>query len=762
MQLVIHAPYGAQINRGLGLALRKRLCRSFNMELQAAATDDAIVLSLGAPQTFPLESVPRFVRSDTVEPLLTQAFLGSPMFTARWRWNTARSLSVLRTRNGRQVPFSLLRMQADDLLASVFPDQVACEENVVGPIEIPDHPLVQQTVSDCLREASDIVALRDLLSRLERGEVRVHLRETVEPSPFAHGILNARPYAFLDDAPLEERRARAVALRHVLPEDARDLARLDPEAIARVREEAKPSPRDPDELHEVLFDCLLLRPEDLPEGVQHLAELVRQGRAFRVFGAEGIERLGVVERRRAVDLLAPGVRPEPDVALPAESRLPEIDAEEAIDLAVRGHLAVVGPVLPEALAMRIGIPRSTVDGALARLEARGVAARGAFDPALGVSQVCDRALLARIHRYTIARLRREIRPVAVGDFFRFLVRWQHLHPEDRVIGEGGTLQIVEQLAGFEPAAAAWESDLLPSRIEGYGPELLDRLCLSGQVAWGRLFPPPLEPGARPSRMTPVSLFPREEMEGMLHAAACEASGEPRIRGASRKVLDLLESRGALFFSEIASGTGLLAVQVEEALRELVAVGSVTADGFGSLRRLLDKRPQRRRARPGRRRLGLPAASGLEGRWGLLRALGPAPDSEALYEETAWRLLRRYGVVFRDLLAREWLPGPWRTIHRALRRLEARGQVRGGRFVAGFVGEQFALPEAITMLRQARGEEPRALEIQVSACDPLNLAGILTPGGRVPAAPDRRLLLRDGLPVAVLERGRTEELEVKSS
>jgi ATP-dependent Lhr-like helicase len=741
LQLVIHSPYGARINRGFGLALRKRLCRSFNMELQAAATDDAIVLSLGTPQSFPLDSVPRFVRADHAEELLTQAFLYSPMFTARWRWNATRSLAVLRSRSGRPVPFPLQRMQADDLLGSVFPDQVACQENVAGPIEIPEHPLIAQTVHDCLHEASDVDRLVDLLRRMEKGEVRVHTRETVEPSPFSHEILNARPYAFLDDAPLEERRTRAVAMRHALPDDARDLARLDPDAVARVRDEAAPDIRTPDELHEVLYDWVVSRPSDLGAAFEHFETLEQDGRAFRVGCPDDVERVAVEERREEVSVLFPK------------------GAEAAADSAVRGHLGSLGPVLPRTLAERTGISLPGVEASLARLEARGVALRGEFDPALDGEQVCDRALLSRVHRYTIARLRQEIRPVSAADLLRFLVRWQRVHPEEHAVGEEGLFGVVEQLSAFEAAAGAWEGDLLPARVEGYRPELLDRLCLSGRVAWGRLVPPVLAPGARPSRVTPTSLFPREEMEGLLHAAADDAPERAEVRAPARRILELLESRGALFLPEIISATGLLAVQVEEGLLELVAVGRVSADGWASLRRLLRRRPSTLRPRRGTRTRRSGGIAGPEGRWGCLRPLGETFDRDALAEETAWRLLRRYGVVFRDLVSREWLPGGWRTVHHALRRLEARGQVRGGRFVSGFFGEQFALPDAITPLRRARDSAGAPLELRVSSCDALNLAGILTPGARVPASPGRRLVLRDGIPVAVVERGRTTSLEV---
>ena len=755
LQLVVHSPYGARINRGLGLSLRKRMCQSFNQELQAAATDDAIVLSLGNPQSVPLETIPRMVRASMVEEILSQAFLASPMFTARWRWNASRSLAILRSRNGKKVPFPLQRMQADDLLAAAFPDQVACQENLAGPIEIPDHPLVQQTVGDCLHEASDLDGLRRLLEKVEAGDVKVHLRETTEPSPFAHEVLNARPYAFLDDAPLEERRTRAVAMRHALPDDARDIAALDRDAVARVREEAAPEPRDPDELHEVLYDWVVARPEDLPESGRDFDLLVRAGRGSRLTGPDGVARWAVTERRAEITLLFPGCAVEPDVsALDPDSG---VEVESAADGVVRGHLANVGPVTGRTLVARTGLGPSTVEGALARLEARGVALRGRFDPDIDDAQACDRALLARIHRYTLARLRKAVRPVSAGDLLRFLVRWQHLHPEERAVGEGGLASVIEQLSGFEAAAAAWEGDILPGRVEGYGPELLDRVCLSGHVAWGRLVPPVLEPGARPSRATPTALFPRADLDALLHAVAEAHVEDPELRAPARRILELLESRGALFMSEIASGTGLLPIQIEEGLRELIAVGRVSADGWSSLRKLVTGNAHRRRSRRGRPARGVPGMGAPEGRWGLLRPIGPSPDPDEIAEQAAWRLLKRYGVVFRDGLAREWLPGRWRAIHRALRRLEARGQVRGGRFVEGFVGEQFALPEAVTLLRRARNAGPSGQEIWISASDPLNLAGILTPGPRVPAAPDRRILLRDGIPVAVQEKGQRTDL-----
>jgi ATP-dependent Lhr-like helicase len=757
MQLVVHSPWGARVNRGFGLALRKRFCRSFNQELQAAATDDAIVLSLGNPQTFPLESFPRFLSSKTVEDVLTQALLASPMFAARWRWNATRALSVLRTRGRGPVPFPLQRMQSDDLLAAVFPEQAACQENLSGAIEIPDHPLVRQTLCDSLHEACDLDGLERLLVRIESGDVRVHVRDTAAASPFAHEILNAKPYAFLDDAPLEERRTRAVSLRHVLPESAQDLGRLEPAAIARVREEAQPPVRDPDELYELLVDLVALRPEDLPEVRDFLKGLVGAGRATLARLPDGSRFAVAAERLPVLEILLPDAALEPRLELPDSFVCEKLEREGAIDLAVRGHLEILGPTTAAQLAERIGLGEAEVAAALVRLEARGVALRGRFDLDLAGEQFCDRSLLARIHRYTIADLRRAIEPVSAQALYRFLLRWQHLDPETRLAGEGGARHAIEQLAGFEAAAGAWESELLAARVEGYRPELLDRLCLGGEVAWGRLTPGSLEPRARPSRSTPIALFPREQLDELVHAARAAGGDVRPLSGPAARVLELLRERGALFAREIEARAGLLPVQTEEGLRELVARGLVSCDGFAPLRRLLAGRSSGARRRPARGRVTPKGVPWPEGRWGLLEPLGEPLDPDTRAECDAERLLRRYGVVFRDLVAREWLPDGWRRVHRALRRLEARGSVRGGRFVSGFIGEQFALPDAVPLLRAERTREPDSREVRVSAADPLNLIGVLTPGPRLPAGHTRSLLLQNGLPVAVVERGRRRDL-----
>jgi len=758
MQLVVHAPLGARVNRAFGLALRKRFCASFNMELQAAATDDAIVLSLGSPQTFDLSLLPRFLSSQTCAEVLEQALLGSPLFTARWRWNSTRSLAVLRARGKGRVPFPIQRMQADDLLAAAFPEQAACQENVSYPIEIPDHPLVTQTMRDCLTEAADVRGLESLLRSIEAGRVRMHCLDTVEPSPFSHEILNARPYAFLDDAPLEERRTRAVSLRHSLPEDARDLAKLDAEAIARVREEATPEARNADELHELLCDCVVVRPTDLPCGADAIDALVADARGSRVLAADGA-RIFASEKLAEVRALFPDAELEPVPALPPGLAERSCELESSLDAAVRGHLGLLGPVTALDLSTRIGVGSGDVEASLVRLEGRGVAVRGRFEAAAGAEQFCDRSLLARIHRYTLARLRREIEPVSARVFARFLLGWQHLAAGTRLAGEGGLLAALERLSGFEAAAAAWEDTLLPARVDGYKPALLDSLCLAGAAAWGRISPAPAEPGTQPSRLTPIGVFPRAELDALLQASGPSRAVPETLRGPAERVLEVLRARGALFASELDVASRLLPVQVEEALRELIAHGLVTCDGFAPLRRLLGAASRaHQRRRPGRSRVLAGGLASPEGRWTLLATHGEPVDPDELAEATAWRLLHRYGVIFRDLLGREWLPAGWRPVHSALRRLEARGLVRGGRFVTGFTGEQFALPEAIPPLRRVRSKPDEGAIVRVSAADPLNLVGILTPGPRVPAGHTRWVIFRDGLPIAVEDRdGRTELL-----
>jgi len=702
MQLVIHAPFGSRINRAWGLALRKRFCRSFNFELQAAATDNGINISLTEQHAFPLALVFEFLKPQTVEHVLTQALLDAPMFAARWRWNASRALAILRFQGGRKVPPPIQRMRSDDLLASVFPDQVACAENLTGEPRIPDHPLVNETLDNCLHEAMDIEGLKAILEGFESGTIQKIAIDTAEPSQFSHEILNANPYAYLDDAPLEERRARAVQLRRTLRSDVSGGAGiLDPAAIAQVTAEAWPDVRNADELHDALLTLIALPPAE--EWQAFFAELESTGRT-RVFERGGRQFWVATERF--------ALRDEP---LPA----------------VRGWMESLGPITAATLSETLAMPSEAIESALLQLETEGQVMRGRFHPQLAPDETewCNRRILARIHRLTLGQLRREIEPVTAAQFQRFLSQWQHLVPGSRLHGIDGTLQIVKQLQGYEIAAAAWEPDVLAPRIGQYEPEFLDQLCLAGEVMWARLSPHPAfedpEPRrVRPTRTAPIAIFLRESAEWLTPPEAFTLA--PVFSHPAREVLTQLEQRGASFFADLVRSTGRLASEVEDGLWELVAAGLVTADGFENLRALVD--PKRRRGE-GRGKYTRPRHAA--GRWALVRHSNGARAIEARAAFFADQLLQRWGVVFRDLLARESLAPPWRDLLPVLRRKEAQGEIRGGRFVSGFSGEQFARPEALDLLRAVRRSDPDASEQpQISNADPLNLAGIILPGPRV--------------------------------
>ena len=761
MQLVVHSPFGGRINRAWGLALRKRFCRKFNFELQAAATEDAIIISLTTLHSFPLEEVARYLHPQGVRDILTQALLAAPMFTTRWRWNVTTALAVLRMRGGKKTPPQLARMQAEDLIAQVFPDQIACFENLKGDREVPDHPLVNQTLYDCLHDAMDIEGLERLLTRIFSGEVKVLARDLTEPSPFAAEVLTAQPYAFLDDAPLEERRTHAVQSRRWLdPQTAGDLGRLDADAVARVREEAWPEPQSADESHDALMTLGFVTEQEGRPWRGYLDALVGAGRVTKLGICPGEEQMlwVAVERLPLFRALHADVKVTPEVDVPAEFAAQAWDAHSALIELFRGRLEGLGPVTVAELATPLQVAPQAAEAALMALAAQGFVMRGRYRGDIDAEQWCDRRLLARIHRYTLTRLRREIEPVTSQDFIRFLCHWQRVTTSARGEGPDALAAVIAQLDGYEASAAAWEGDILPARIADYEPSWLDALCLAGRALWLRL-PPAKASSAGPMRSTPVAFVSR----GYLSAWQCTESAQTNAlpTGNALRAYDYLSTHGASFFDEIAEGTGLLKTQIEEALAELAASGRARADSFSGLRAMLlpaDKRPRYRGSRT-LTSYGVADA----GRWSLIkRSNNVAQGEEAMkaVETIARALLRRYGVVFRKLVEREFdqLP-PWRELLWAYRRLEARGEIRGGRFVAGFAGEQYALPEAVTKLRDLRRAPHDADEwISLSAADPLNLIGILTPGARVPALATNRVLYRDGLPVAVQVAGEIKFLQ----
>ena len=797
MQLIIHAPFGGRINKAWGLALRKRFCRGFNFELQAAATDNGLNIALAEQHSFPLADVFQFLHSETMAPILEQAALASPIFQTRWRWDATRALALLRFQGGKKVPPQIQRMRSDDLLASVFPDVAACQENIEGDIKIPDHPLVNEVMKDVLTEAMDIDGLRDVLRGIESGRIRCLAVDTPVPSQFSHEILNANPYAYLDDAPLEERRARAVEMRRVLPAAVlEEVGALDPLAIAQVREEAWPDVRDADELHDVLHTLVMLAAPSsrlsalssqdessrfpvlssqctdgkLAAGWRGFLERLQSERRAVVAESAGRQFWVAAERLDLFRALHLEATTEGDGASPVST----VNRDDATLSAVQGWMEHIGPTTAAALGELLGIAAADVDKALLRMEASGAILRGKFTcepqrlrppslsglsgPAEAVpfppeTEWCERRLLARIHRLTVATLRKQIEPVTAAQFMNWLLRWQHIAAGTQVRGEHGTLEVIRQLQGFEIPASAWERYVLGRRISGYDPAHLDQLCLAGAVGWGRLSPHPAtldsgngDPGQEsrrrviPTRVAPIAFFVREDADWMRpHHPGAEDATTSFLSPVARMLLALLHQRGALFFPDMVRGTGKLKAEVETGLWELVAAGLVTADGFENLRALVTpKHVSGSGSGIGKVRRPRHAA----GRWSLLHTEGA--DRDRTVESCCWMLLRRYGVVFRDLLARETNLPRWRELQIGFRRLEDRGEVRGGRFVDGFLGEQFALPVAVESLRANRKMPPTGERLTIAAADPLNLVGIIVPGERIPAISGRSVTFRDGV------------------
>lgn len=762
MHVVLHSPYGSRINRAFGLALRKRFCRSFNVELQAAAGEDALILSLGPMHSFPLESLFEFLRAATVKKVLTQALLDAPLFQTRWRWNASRSLAVLRFRGGKKVPPRFQRIDSDDLLALCFPDQVACLENIAGDRDIPNHPLVEQTIRDSLTEAMDVIGLESLLANIESGTVKCIARDLTEPSPLAHEIINARPYAFLDDAPLEERRTQAVQMRRFAdPSTSDDLGRLNPAAIIQVLEEASIAPRDADELHDALLVHSFLPTRECP-WLGLLDELASAGRVFRADTSHASFWFATERASWALSVHgdAQFFPKRPSITVPLPSR------DDALQELVRGRLEHIGPTTAEELALVLGVPVAETKASLLTLETEGFVLRGSFRPEHG-EEFCERRLLSRIHRLTLSRLRREIEPVSPSQFLDFLVQHQGLLSDTLRAGSGGTRAVLEQLSGFPVAAGSWESQILPPRLRGYNPRDLDELCLSGQLTWRAQRKSSKANGTQgPIRSTPILIIPREEAHLWTPKKA-----PPNLRADARNLATLLKQSGALFFEDIRRQSGLLPSQAEAALSELVGAGLVNTDSFAGLRALLIPESKRGNTRRGPRRSRYPMPTSLAsvGRMSWLGgdeelnlenhdgSLESLRAEENQLEIVAWTLLTRWGVVFRKLLEREQSVFAWGHLLKVYHRLEARGEIRGGRFVSGFSGEQFATPEALSLLRQVRRQGPSQQLVRISATDPLNLRGILTPDPRLPATSKNQLLIRGGQIVAIEEAGHVTAL-----
>ncbi|HEY4843051.1 MAG TPA: DEAD/DEAH box helicase [Terriglobales bacterium] len=787
MQLIIHAPFGGRINKAWGLALRKRFCRGFNFELQAAATDNGLNIALAEQHSFPLADVFHFLHSETMAPILEQAALASPIFQTRWRWDATRALALLRFQGGKKVPPQIQRMRSDDLLASVFPDVAACQENIEGDIKIPDHPLVREVMKDVLTEALDVDGLSAVLRGIEQGRIRCLAVDTPVPSQFSHEILNANPYAYLDDAPLEERRARAVEMRRVLPASVlEEVGALDPAAIRQVQQEAWPDVRDADELHDVLHTLVALpvgstaqsalgsqlavfnspsaRSESTAQWASFFDRLRAENRAA-VADVADKQYWVAAERLEYFQVMHRGVTELGPVQAEPSSAPTQVTFVDALLTAVQGWMPHLGPTTAPEIGELLGVPASEIEKALLRMEASGSILRGKFrpgeshpaNPSAGESETewCERRLLARIHRLTVATLRKQIAPVTASQFMSWLLRWQHIAPGTQVRGEHGTFEVIRQLQGFEIPASAWERFVLARRITDYDPAHLDQLCLAGVVGWGRLSPHPAtleatgsnENGREnrrrviPTRVAPIAFFVREDADWLRprHPGADDSATSSFLSPVAQALLELLKQRGALFFPDMVRATGRLKAEVETGLWELVAAGLVTADGFENLRALVTPKSV---SGTGIGKVRRPRHA--PGRWSLLHTDGA--DRDRGVESCCWMLLRRYGVVFRDLLLRETNLPRWRELQIGYRRLEDRGEIRGGRFVDGFLGEQFALPVAVESLRAHRKlpQNAKAERLVITAADPLNLVGIIVPGERIPAISGRSVAFRDGV------------------
>jgi ATP-dependent Lhr-like helicase len=763
MHLVVHAPLGSRIMRAWGLALRKRFCRHFNFELQAAALEDSLILSLGETHSFETADVPAYLKSASVRQVLIQALLDAPMFEVRWRWNATIALAVQRMRNGQKLPPQWQRNQAEDLVAVVFPDQLACLENIRGEREIPGHPLVEQTIGDCMTDTMDIDGLEALLRRIEEQDIEIRCLDLTGPSPLSAEIINARPYAFLDDGDAENRRTRAISQNRNDLGDAATLSIISVDATEQVKSEAWIRPRNPDELHDGLLQLGFLTQAEFSSGVSSNGTASggstdNWGKWFQALAGEWrvsrVEKGGecwwvATERLEEFCAVHPDalLQPDPKQVFPRN----EAEPEKALIELLRSRLSGLGPVNSVTLAEDFSLPLPELNRALTALQNQGyvmVMQNGGADehPA---KTWCERRLLARIHRYSRERRRKTARPVPPAAYMRFLLSW---HGLDEPSGE--LEQVLALLEGWTAPVAAWEQGLLANRCADYSARRLDEQFLSGFATWFR----PAVPGQDRQQMvavTPIAIVPRRNA-GTWRSRSSGETVEPG--GLAKRVLRALQLHGAMFTVDLEQTTGLMPVQLEQAIGELVARGLISSDAFSPLRWLIRPEAEKRRKQKALRGRRAAVQPGMLGRWSVNPELVGGREGEADQDMFADQvrlaavceaLLRRYGVVFRAVLERESLIPPWRYLLRYLRRMEDRGEVYGGRFVDGFSGEQFALPEAVGLLRR-HGNEPAQREFKViNATDPLNLGGIITPGVKTAAKPGNRILLVNGVPAARL-------------
>ena len=755
MHLVIHSPYGSRVNRGWGLALRKKFCRNFNFELQAAANEDAIIISLSSNHSFPLEDVFKYLNTKIVRETLVQAMLDAPLFEVRWRWNATRSLAVLRNRAGKKVPPQFQRMNAEDLVAQLFPDQIACFENIDGDREVPEHPLIDQTIHDCLTEAMDIDELEELIGKIEHNEVTLIAKDLREPSPFAAGIINAKPYAFLDETEFAERRTNAIKNRRWMdPNDVDDLSKLDVEAIQAVRKEAWPLIRDAEELHDALMLMGFMKSEEGEKSGYDtfFLELMNQKRAVQVIQENQVLWIATERINFFKSIFDHDLKLKPEFELP-EILDKEIEKEKAFIEITRGRLEVLAVTNVDELATDLGVDLSDQTLSLYALENEGFVFRGRFTPGVEKEEWCERRLLQRIHKYTLESLRQSIQPVSAQDYMRFLFKLHRL--QDKPTGPEALQQVLEMLEGYESPAAAWETDIIPSRVEDYDPSWLDVLCMAGRIRWNRFNTPKKQAGVQksPVKTTPIAIVDRSNTF-LWKTISFQKSVEQEFSSTTQAVFDDLKENGASFFDDIVKRTGLLKAQVEKSLGELVYFGLTSSDSYTGLRALLtpeyNKPSESSRGRSNRK-----ATFGIEhaGRWELNQQEEVDEKAKLNFEyleQLIFIYLKRYGVIFRNVLEKESLVPPWRVLIRVLRRLEMQGKLRGGRFIAGVSGEQFAKAETIEQLRKVRKEEKKGELIVLSAADPLNLLGTVLPEAKVTHYIQNRILFNDGLPVGLIE------------